>query len=141
MINIDWTIGLQFANFLVLMAVLNFLLYRPLRDILDRRKSTVDGSYQKAKALETQIQDKMAAYEQKVQEAKAKGVAEKNALRQAAAKEEAAILGKAHNQAAERLDDIKKQVVAEAVEARAALKKETSSLAADIASKVLGREL
>jgi len=42
-IKLDWTLLLQFANFMILLAVLNVLLFKPLRAILAVRKATVDG--------------------------------------------------------------------------------------------------
>ncbi len=141
MIEINWTILLQIANFLILMAVLNVLLYRPLREVINRRKETVEGGHKTARDLELQIKEKMARYEQQLQEAKSQGASEKAALRQAAARDEAEILGQAHGQAAEKLEKIKQQVAVEADQARGALKKEAKSLAADIASKILGRAL
>ncbi|BCR02951.1 ATP synthase subunit b [Desulfuromonas versatilis] len=141
MIEINWTILLQIANFLVLMAVLNMLLYRPLREVLNRRKQAVEGGHQSARDLEGQIKEKMARYEQQLQEAKAKGAAEKATLRQAAASEEAELVGKAQGQAAEKLEKIKQQVAGEAEQARTTLKIEARSLASDIACKILGRAL
>ncbi len=141
MISIDWTIGLQFVNFVVLMLVLNFILYRPLRDMLNRRKETIDGSLQAAKDLEGQVDEKMSRYQQQLQEAKLKASQDRAVLRQEAAKEEAAILAKAQGKAADELKVIKNRVAAEAEEARKVLGKETKALAAGIASKVLGREV
>jgi len=140
-IKVDWTIWLQFVNFFVLMAVLNFLLYRPLRDILNRRRETIDGSYAKAKELEAQINEKMERYQEQLQTAKLKGNEERAELRKAASGEEADILGKAHSRAAEQLQEIKKKVAGEADAAAKMLKKETEALATQIASKVLGRTL
>jgi F-type H+-transporting ATPase subunit b len=140
-IKVDWTIWLQFVNFFVLMAVLNFLLYRPLRDILNRRRETIDGSYAKAKELEAQINEKMERYQEQLQTAKLKGNEERAELRKAASGEEAEILGKAHSRAAEQLQEIKKKVAGEADAAAKMLKKETVALATQIASKVLGRTL
>ena len=141
MIQVDWTIWLQFVNFFVLMAVLNFILYRPLRGILNRRRETIDGSYAKAKELEVRISEKMARYQDQLQAAKLKGNEERAQLRKAAAGEEAEILGKAHSKAADQLQDIKKKVSSEAEAAAQVLKTETRVLAAQIASKVLGRTL
>jgi F-type H+-transporting ATPase subunit b len=140
-IKVDWTIWLQFVNFFVLMAVLNFLLYRPLRDILKRRRETIDGSYAKAKELETQINEKMERYQQQLLAAKVKGNEERSALRKVTAGEEADILGKAHSRASEQLQEIKRNVAKEADAAARVLKKETTALATQIASSVLGRAL
>lgn len=141
MIELNWTLFLQAANFLLLLVVLNFLLYRPLRDILQRRRETIDGSFRRAKDLESQINEKMGRYQERLQEAKLKGNQEKMKLRQEAMEEEGKILAEAHGSASAQLQTIKGRVSAEAEEARSALRTETETLAAGIASKVLGRTL
>lgn len=141
MISIDWTLGLQFINFVVLMLALNIILYRPLRRVMQQRKETVDGSYRKAKSLEGAIDEKMAHYQEQLQQAKLKGNQEKNELRSQAHAEEGAILSAARATATDYMDSIKVKVAGEADRARQALKAETEALAARIASKVLGRGL
>jgi len=140
-ISIDWTILLQFVNFIVLMVVLNAILYRPLRNMLKQRKETIDGSHARAHELESQIDEKMARYEDKLQEAKLKGNQEKNKLRQAAASEEATLLGEAREEANQRLQTVKSQVAGEADTAGKKLKADAESLANSIATKILGRAL
>ena len=83
MINIDVTILIQFLNFLILMAVLNYLLFRPLRAIMQQRKETIEGSNQTAKDLEGAIEEKMTRYQDQLQEAKLKGSQERAAMRPA----------------------------------------------------------
>lgn len=141
MISIDWTLGLQFINFVVLMLALNVILYRPLRRVMQQRKETVDGSYRKAKSLEGAIDEKMAHYQEQLQQAKLKGNQEKNELRSQAHAEEGAILSAARATATDYMDSIKVKVASEADRARQALKAETEALAGQIASKVLGRGL
>ena len=60
MISLDWTLILQFANFLILLIILNKLLYRPLLKVLAERRATIDGSHQKAESLQSEIEAKMA---------------------------------------------------------------------------------
>lgn len=139
MIEINWTIGLQFLNFFVLMLLLNVLLFRPLRGVLEKRKATVDGGHARARELKEQIDEKMARYQDQLQQAKLKGNEEKAALRSAAAKEEAEILGAAREVASGRLQAIREQVQTEAAQAGKELRTQTSALAAQVASKVLGR--
>ena len=139
--SFDWTIILQFVNFIVLMAILNAILYRPLRNMLKHRKETIDGSHERANQLEAQIDEKMMRYEEKLQEAKLQGNQEKNQLRQVAAGEEAKILGEAREEATERLQVVKDKVAGEAVAASKKLKVDAEMLASDIATKILGRAL
>jgi len=138
-IEINWTIGLQFLNFFVLLLLLNVLLYRPLRGVLEKRKATVDGGHARARELREQIDEKMTRYQDQLQQAKIKGNEEKAALRSAAAKEEAEILSAARAAAGGRLQVIREQVQAEAEQAGQQLRAQTSALAAQVASKVLGR--
>lgn len=141
MISLDWTLILQFLNFLVLLFVLNKLLYRPLLGILKQRRETIDGSHNKAKSLQGEIDEKMARYQAQLSDAKAAASQERSQLKQTAVVEETAILGEAQQKAAARLQVIKAQVSAEATEAGKTLKAEAKDLAGQIATKVLGREL
>lgn len=139
MIKLDWTLILQFINFLVLMAALNALLYKPLRAALQARKETIEGSKAKVQDIDEQVQAQIARYEAQLQEARQQGGQERATLRKTAQEEEGRILGEANQKSAEKLQTIKDQIQEEAGAARQALRDETEALAKDIAGKVLGR--
>lgn len=139
MIKLDWTLFLQFANFVILMAVLNALLFKPLRAALQARREAIEGSKAKVQDIDEQVQAQIARYEAQLQEARQQGGQERAALRKAAQEEEARILGAANQTSAEKLQSIKDQIQEEAGAARQALRNETEALAKEIAGKVLGR--
>ena len=139
MIELNWTLLLQFANFIILMAVLNALLFKPLRAALLARKETIEGSKAKVQDIDEQVQAQIARYDAQLQEARQQGGEERSALRKTAQEEEVRILGGANQKAAEKLQVIKAQIQEEADKARQALRNETEALAKDIAGKVLGR--
>lgn len=141
MISVDWTLGLQFLNFIILLIILNKLLYRPLMKIINERRATIEGSHAKAQELESQIDEKMRRYQQQLDEAKTLAAEERNKLKKAATEEEARILSAAHEKATAQLQTIRGQVAEEAGKASVALKGEAQTLAGQIATKVLGREL
>lgn len=141
MISIDWTILVQFVNFLVLMAILNILLYRPLRRVMADRQEGIAEKHQKARDLEVSINEKMERYEKKLHEAKADAGQAAASIRKEAAKREATILGSAREEAGRHLDLIKVQVAKQADAARSSLKKEAQGLSVAIAGKVLGRKV
>lgn len=141
MISVDWTLGLQFLNFIILLVVLNKLLYRPLKKIIAERNETVTGALASAKNLEADIDDKMQRYQQQLSDAKIQANDERNKLKKAANNQEAKILLEAQGKAATRLQAIKAQVGREAEDAGKTLKKEAGSLAGQIATKILGREV
>lgn len=139
MIEINWTIGVQFINFVILLLALNFILFRPVRAILAERKALIDGGHARARELKEQIEEKMARYQEQLQQAKLQGAEEKNRLRTDAAKQEAAIIGSARDAATARIQAIKERVASEAAAAEVELKKQSTLLAGQVAAKVLGR--
>lgn len=141
MISLDWTLGLQFLNFVILLIILNKMLYRPLLKVLAERREAIDGSHDRAKSLAADIEEKMQRYQAQLSEAKAIANDERNTLKKTAAEEEARILSAAHGKASDRLQAIKAQVAAEATDAGKTLKSEAAVLAGQIATKILGREL
>jgi len=140
-ISLDWTLGLQFVNFVILLIFLNKLLYRPLLKVFAERRETIDGSHARAKSLEAEIEDKMQRYQKQLSDAKLVANEERNQLKKAAGEEEAVMLSEARQKATDRLQVIKTQVAAEATEAGKILKSEAETLAGQIATKILGREL
>lgn len=141
MISLDWTLGLQFVNFFILLIVLNKMLYRPLLKVIAERREAIDGSHARAKDLEAGIEEKMQRYQQQLSEAKKVANDERNKLKKAAGEEEAVLLADAHGKATARLLAIKTKVAEEAADASKTLKNEAETLAGQIATKVLGREL
>jgi len=138
-IKLDWTLVLQFINFMILMAVLNALLFKPLRAALQARKETIEGSKAKVQDIDEQVQAQIARYEAQLQEARQQGGQERSALRKTGQNEEVRILGDANRNAAEKLQSITAQIQKEADAARQELRSETEALAKEIAGKVLGR--
>ena len=141
MINLDITFFIQIVNFLLLMLVLNFLLYKPLRKILADRAAEIAGGHAKAVEVDRDVQEKMAQYEARLREAKTKASEERGILKKAALAEEAVILDKARSEAGDSVNALKKRVAKEATDARAFLREQIQSLSLEISEKVLGRRL
>ncbi len=139
MIDFNSTLFIQFANFIILIFILNYLLFRPLRNVLRQRREEVDGAHARADSLAEKITAKTADYEARLAEARAKGNEERTSLRNAALEEEKKLFEEAQAMAAEKRAAVKKQVGEEMVEARKILKGEADVLGQEVASKVLGR--
>jgi F-type H+-transporting ATPase subunit b len=141
LIDFNVTLLIQFVNFIVLIFILNFLLFRPLRRTLHQRREDVEKAHAKAVALDTEIDAKTEAYEARLASAKAKGTEEKATLRNVALKEEKKLLEDAQYNAAEKRETVKRQIAGEMTKARKMLKAEVDVLGQEIASKVLGRAI
>ncbi len=109
MISVDWTLGLQFLNFVILLLILNKFLYRPLQKIMAERREKIDGAHAKAVELESSVEEKMTRYQQQLNEAKFMANEERNKLKKTAADEEAKILSDAQGKATAQLQLIKLQ--------------------------------
>lgn len=141
MISLDLAFVIQVINFLVLMIILNFFLFKPIRKVIADRKAQIDGSRERAAVVDKEVQEKMALYEARLRDVKAKAGAEREVLRKEAQQEESAILEKARKEAADSLASIKSRVAKETVDAKEFLKEQSRSLSLEICQKVLGRSL
>ncbi|WP_020678227.1 ATP synthase F0 subunit B [Geopsychrobacter electrodiphilus] len=141
MISLDWTLILQFFNFIILLIILNKILYRPLLGIMAQRREKIVGSKSRARDLEAGIEEKMKQYQEQLNAAKSAAVSERAELRKTAHIQEAEITGEAQNKAVARITSIREQVENEATQAGQILKSEAKAMAGQIASKVLGRAL
>lgn len=141
MINLDLAFVFQLINFLLLMLVLNFLLYRPIRRIIAERDGEIANARKKAGEVDLDVQEQVAAYEARMREVKTAVSQERASLKKEALLEEAALIEKARAEAAGSLDSIKARVAREAADARALLQEQARALSQDICEKVLGRSL
>lgn len=141
MINIDLAFLIQLINFLVLLAVLNVLLYKPIRKVLAERQDRIADARSKAEGVDRDVQAKMAEYEARLREMKSGAADERGTLVKEAQAEEAAILDTARKEATATLSAIRSRVEKEAADAMVILREQAKLLSVDICEKVLGRSL
>ncbi len=141
MISIDLAFVFQFVNFLLLMVILNFFLYKPVRNILAERDAEIVASREKTAAVDREVEEKMALYAAKLRQTKTAAYEEKAVAIGKVREEESAIIEKARQEASQTLATIQKQVAREAAEARGVLGEQARSISLEICEKVLGRSL
>lgn len=141
MIDIDLAFVIQLINFLVLLAVLNVLLYKPIRKVLAERQGKIADARSRAEGVDQDVQAKMAEYEARLKEMKSGAADERSLLVKEAQAEEAAIIDAARKDASATLAAIKERVAKEAADARTVLQEQAKLLSVDICEKVLGRSL
>lgn len=141
LINLDATVLINLALFLFLLVVLRFLLWDPMVKLIAAREAGMEGSRDRAHALEAEARTKEAEYRDAQKRARADAAAAREKLRAEALTREAEIVAKARTATAQVLEQHRTELRAR----REALQKEIRAtvpgLAADIASKVLGREV
>lgn len=141
MIDIDLAFVIQLINFLVLLAVLNVLLYKPIRKVLAERQGKIADARSRAEGVDQDVQSKMADYEARLKEMKSGAADERGVLVKEAQAEEATIIDAARKEASATIAAIKERVAKEAADARTILQEQAKLLSVDICEKVLGRSL
>ena len=139
MVSVDGSIVLQIVNFLLLIWILNMVLYKPIRKILLERKAKVNGLETVIDGSAEQVEAKEKAYADGVRQARTAGQKEKEALMEAAAEEEKAIIGKINADAQADLKAVKAKIAQDMDSVKAALEQEIDAFANAIEQKILGR--
>lgn len=141
MINLDISFLFQLVNFLLLLLVLNIFLFKPIRKVLTDRNAEINGAKEQSAAVDKEVEEKLALYEARMREIKARATDERSVLKKEAQAEEATILDKARKEATDTVSAIKNKVAKEAADARQLLREQAVSLSSEICEKVLGRSL
>lgn len=131
----------QLFNFALVIAIVWFLILRPLTKKLDERRKIIDESLDKAKEVETNLLMSEQKFNEKIQEAKN----ESNILIQKA-HDEAEKMGndmkeKTKKELADLIEKAKKSVAAEKEEMKVEIKKETAELVVLVVEKLLNQKL
>lgn len=141
MIMPDYTLFLQVANFLFLLFILNIILYRPIRQILGKRKAEVDGLQHSVSELEGKASRFAGELEGSMAKARKTGYEEKETLKKQGLEEEKAVLKEAATASGERMGQARAEMGKKILEARGALEKELSLFSKELAEKILGRNV
>lgn len=139
MIKIDGSVAIQIVNFILLIWVMNTVLYRPIRNMLLKRKEKVDGLENAIGQCDKDAKDKDDAYLAGIRTARAKGLKQKEVMMLAAEDEEKNIIGKINEKAQADLAKAKERIAKDAESVKLALLKEIDAFATQIGEKILGR--
>lgn len=139
MIDINHNLLIQLANFIFLVIALNFILFKPIRKIMQEREQGISAALSDAKSAQNQMQTLQEQYNSSLAEAKQKATVAFNTLYQQGLDTQRDILTAERAKAGELLDKARAEVVAASSAARAELKKDAEKLSLDITSKLLGR--
>jgi len=139
LLEFNFTFFVQLINFLVLVAILNWLLVRPAMKIINERRNRVEGSNEETRLLLEEVEKNTAEYQQRLSEARILANSEKEKLRQEGSQQEAEIVRKAREEARIMLEKMKSSIERESLDAKNTMRNEIEALSRDIAEKVLGR--
>ena len=141
MLNIDGTLILQIANFLVLLVVMNIILYKPIRGILAKREEEMTSRQKAIDDYQGRVRDNEEAIDSGMVSARKEGYQEKEALKAQGQEEEKGVLQEAGAAVERKLTAAKKEIDTKLVAAREALEGEISGFSDELAEKILGRSV
>lgn len=137
----DLTFFVQMAIFLVLVFVLNALLYKPILNIIDRRKKQLEELENEIKLFNESVNTKAAEYEEKLKQAKANAAELKKAIIQEGNEQAKKIVDVVRAEIPVMTQEFQQKIGKEIQTARQILDKQSQNLSLDIAQKVLGRSV
>jgi len=140
-VSLDYSLGIQIVNFALLIFILNRLLYKPLLGMIDKRKQKLADSEAEIRRLQETIERQMAAYREKLIQAKAAAVEEKNEIIRKGSEEARAITDAVRAEIPGMMEQFQARMEKEIDAAKKVLAGQSQRLSVEIAEKILGRSL
>jgi len=140
-ISLDYTLFLQMVNFLALIFILNLLLYKPILGIIDKRKKRLQDTEEGIRQLQQSVEERMAAYEEKLRLAKLEALEKKNEIIKEGADVAKGLLETARSEIPAMMEQFHGELSREISEAKNILTNQSRRISVDIAEKLLGRSI
>jgi len=125
---------------LLLTAVLNRLLFKPLLRVMEERQRAVTSAREMAERSALEAQRAAAEFDRKTSEARAELYRQMDEMRRTAMDERAAILARTRAEAEAEIAAASAKLQAEAEDARRRLSTDADALGAAVADRILGRK-
>ena len=140
MFDINITSIIQFVNFAVTLVVLNFLLIRPIRGIVKKRRDLASGMLDDIKNFTSDAQNKLASYEASLAKAREEAAAVREEAMRQAAEQEVSLLQEAQMNAQSALKYSRDETSTAVKKTLADMKKRTPDLARLAVNRLLGKK-
>ena len=140
-IDLDISLLIHLVNFILLILAMNYLLYRPILNILAERRELFDRLKDKAAKAKSALESGEAEKERLNAESLRQGLNLRSELTAKGQDQEKAILAEAQEKAARQVSEARTRLQQSAAAARTSLAQETTEIAREMASKILGRQI
>ena len=137
----DYTIFVQMVTFLALIFILNFLLYKPILTIIDRRKKQLEELENEIKLFNDSVDKRAAEYDEKLKLAKTNASEIKKEIVKEGADKAKSIVDEVRNEIPLMAQEFQRKMDKEITAARQILEGQSKRLSLEIAEKVLGRSV
>ena len=130
----------QFVLFGLFVSILKPLLFDPLLRVFEERERRTEGAKREAAEMDAEAGELLLRYEAELARVRREAGVERDRLRAETAKLEARIMEEARAETAAIIEEGKASIAAEVAGLRQELAAQQPALAAQIASRILGRE-
>jgi len=138
MLDFNITAIIQVVNFFIAVVVLNYLLIRPVRNIIKQRKAKMGDMLASAETCASVADAQLAEYQGSLSRARQEAALSRADARTHALREQQTLVAEANKRAQEQLVQAKKNLLRETQNARTALTAQVKPLAAKAVNKMLG---
>lgn len=141
MVDVSFTMIMQWFNFGILLFLMHKFLFKPLTSFLDSRAKDIENDINEASDKKQEADKVLAQYEEKMKEIGTEADKIVEEARKEAQKEKSRILEEAQSDAKNIVQKAQKDVLYEVEKAKQELTKTISDLTISCAAKVLEREV
>ncbi len=143
LINIEpITLIIHMVFFLIVVfAILNPLLFKPLLRVMDERTNRVDDNLKAADEAGNKYESLRQDYEHKLEQASSDAASEREKIKKSAEEEEDRMIKEAREKAGDMVADVREKISKQYGEAREKLMADSEAAGNDIAERILGRSL
>ncbi len=138
MIDINLSVIVQIINFVFLIWVLNIILFKPIRKVLNQRKEKILSLEKNIDNCHRDLREKEASFQKGIKDARKRGLKQKEALLQEAAEEEKKIIVQINQQIQAEGVALRDKIAKDVLRVRETLQHEIEGFAEEIERKILG---
>jgi len=135
------TLVILIVGFVLLIAPLNTLIFRPLFRVIDEREAKIEGATRQAQALVSQAGELTDQYRASIRAAREAAEGERKQQLEAARSEQGSITDDARAESDVEIGRAREEIESSLVEARSSLERASQDLAKVAAERILGRAL
>ena len=138
---VPWTLIAQLLNLFIQMLLIKKFLFKPIREVLAKRKALADAEIAEATKAKEEAQSLKSEYEESMKQARAKANDILNTAQKSASQQSEEIIREANAQAVSIKAKAERDIEQERRKAVNEIKDEIGDMAMEIAGKVIGREI
>ncbi|MDE7108310.1 MAG: ATP synthase F0 subunit B [Clostridiales bacterium] len=140
--GLDWKSMLFYVvNFLILLGAMIGLLYKPVKNMLKKKRESLDDVYAENEKLKAESETREAEYQKKTEELKLENARIAANAAEAAQQKADAIIADAQEQAKSIVDAAKKESATQMEQLKGEYRNSVNNVAVQVAQKLLEREI